>query len=137
MNTGFNVKSRQRGAVAVEMALILPVLFLIMFGIIEFGRYFWMQHSITAAATEGARMAILDPGIVSDAEVNAWAEQVASDGGVTTPVTVTVTPVDRPRSAAITVTVSAPYQTLILPQLVAGLVMPANITESSTMVGEP
>jgi Flp pilus assembly protein TadG len=130
-------RRRERGAVAVEMALVLPMLFLLMFGILEFGRFFWMQHSVTAAATEGARMAILDPGIVSDAEVNAWTEQVAADGGVTTGVTVTVTPANRPRSAAITVTVSTPYQPLILPQLVSGLVMPSNITESSTMVGEP
>lgn len=137
MHVNFKSRNKERGAVAVEMALVLPVMLLIMFGIIEFGRYFWLEHSITAAATEGARMAILDPSIVSDAEVNAWAEQVASDGGVTSGVTVTVSPADRPRSAAITVTVSTPYDPLILPQLVAGLVMPDNITQSSTMVGEP
>jgi len=137
MKTGLKERGGERGAGAVEMALVLPILLTVMFGIIEFGRYFWWEHSITAAATEGARMAILDPTIVSDAQVNAWAAQVAEDGGVTAATTVTVSPAGRPRSQPITVTVSAPFQALILPQMVAGLVMPTNITESATMVGEP
>lgn len=47
----------QRGAVAVEFALILPVLLLILFGTIEFGRV-WSQYQVfQGAAREGARCA--------------------------------------------------------------------------------
>jgi len=130
-------KDGEKGAAAVELAVILPVLFTLLFGIVEFGRYFWWRHSVTAAATEAARMAILDPDLISDAQVTAWAAQVAQDGGVSAEPTVTVAPLDRPRSQPITVTVQIPFSPLILPQLVAGLVMPNTISASSTMVGEP
>ncbi len=43
------------GAAAVEMALLLPVLLLILFGIIDFGRAFNMQIALTQASREGVR----------------------------------------------------------------------------------
>ena len=48
-----------RGAVAVEFALLLPVLLLIVFGIIDFGRMLNAQITLTQAAREGARLAAL------------------------------------------------------------------------------
>jgi Flp pilus assembly protein TadG len=56
-----------RGAVAVEFALVLPVLLLALVGIVEFGRVFNAQIVLTNAAREGARtMAIT--GNTSNAE---------------------------------------------------------------------
>lgn len=52
-------KQKERGAVAVEMAIVLPVLLLILFGIIEFGRVLNVQVSLTEAAREGARNAAI------------------------------------------------------------------------------
>lgn len=49
----------ERGAVAVEFALVVPVLFLMIFGIIEFGIIYNSQLQITAAVREGAREAAL------------------------------------------------------------------------------
>ncbi len=49
----------ERGASAVELALLLPVLLILIGGIIDFGRAFSAQASITSAAREGARMAAL------------------------------------------------------------------------------
>jgi Flp pilus assembly protein TadG len=46
-----------RGAAAVEFALLLPVLLLIVFGIIDFGRALNAQITLTQAAREGARLA--------------------------------------------------------------------------------
>ncbi|HEY6276044.1 MAG TPA: TadE/TadG family type IV pilus assembly protein [Streptosporangiaceae bacterium] len=46
-----------RGAAAVEFALLLPVLLLIVFGIIDFGRALNAQITLTEAAREGARLA--------------------------------------------------------------------------------
>jgi Flp pilus assembly protein TadG len=43
-------KKNERGAVAVEMALLLPVLLLILIGVIEFGRALNVQVSLTEAA---------------------------------------------------------------------------------------
>jgi Flp pilus assembly protein TadG len=51
--------SRDRGSVAVEFALLLPVLLLLIFGVIDFGRAINAQITLTQAAREGARLAAL------------------------------------------------------------------------------
>ena len=49
---------RESGGAAVEFALVLPVLIMILFGIFDFGRAFLTMHGLSAAAREGARLAI-------------------------------------------------------------------------------
>ena len=49
----------ERGSVAVEFALLVPVLLLILFGIINFGVLMYNQAVITNAAREGARWAAI------------------------------------------------------------------------------
>lgn len=51
--------ARDRGSVAVEFALVLPVLLLILFGVIDFGRALNAQIELTGAARDGARLAAL------------------------------------------------------------------------------
>jgi Flp pilus assembly protein TadG len=50
---------RDRGAAAVEFALVLPVLLLILFAIIDFGRLLNAQITLSQAAREGARLGAL------------------------------------------------------------------------------
>jgi Flp pilus assembly pilin Flp len=50
------------GAAAVEFALLLPLIVLLLFGIIEFGLAFNTRIQATNAAREGARMAIVGIG---------------------------------------------------------------------------
>lgn len=52
-----NEVRRDRGAVAVEFGLLLPLLMLIVMGIIDFGRMLNAQETLTQAAREGARLA--------------------------------------------------------------------------------
>ncbi|MDA8394020.1 MAG: pilus assembly protein [Candidatus Dormibacteraeota bacterium] len=47
------------GQSAVEFALVAPLLFLLLFGIVDFGRAMFYQNEVTNAAREGARIAIL------------------------------------------------------------------------------
>ncbi|HEX9696585.1 MAG TPA: TadE family protein [Actinomycetota bacterium] len=47
----------QRGASAVEFAIVLPVVALLLFGIIDFGIVLNNQNSVRSAAREGARLA--------------------------------------------------------------------------------
>ena len=49
------MRRRDRGAVAVEMAIILPLLLLVVGGIVDFGRLLFTQNIVTNAAREGPR----------------------------------------------------------------------------------
>ena len=51
-----------RGAALVEFAMILPILILLVFGVIEFGRGYHTKSTLTHAAREGVRVAALDSG---------------------------------------------------------------------------
>lgn len=51
---------QRRGAVAVEFAVVAPVLVAILFGMVELGRAFEMQNMLEVAAREGARFASMD-----------------------------------------------------------------------------
>lgn len=50
-------RNRDRGAAAVEFALVVPVLLFVVFGIIDFGRMLNAQLQVSEAAREGARAA--------------------------------------------------------------------------------
>ena len=49
----------ERGASAVEFALLLPVLMLVLFGTIEFGMVMYSREVLTNASREGARAGIV------------------------------------------------------------------------------
>ena len=48
------------GQSLVEMAMVLPILAILTFGLVDFGRGYYFQVSVTNAAREGARVAILN-----------------------------------------------------------------------------
>lgn len=60
-------KKGTRGVTAVEFALILPVFAFLMFGIVDFGRYFFVQHTLQFATREGTRLALTGRIITGDA----------------------------------------------------------------------
>ncbi len=53
-------RRNRRGTAAVEFALVAPVFFLLVFGMIEFGRMVMVQQVLTNASREGARIGVLD-----------------------------------------------------------------------------
>lgn len=50
---------RSRGQALVEFAFVVPIFLLLLFGIIEFGRYVYTVQILNNAAREGARYAIV------------------------------------------------------------------------------
>lgn len=74
----------ERGAAAVEFALVLPVLILLLFGIIEFGRAYNAKVELTGAAREGARVLAVGSGDPVTTTKNAAPTLDASKLGVTT-----------------------------------------------------
>lgn len=51
-------KNTTTGVAAIEFALIFPVLFLMLYGLITYSMIFAVQHSLNLAAAEGARASI-------------------------------------------------------------------------------
>jgi Flp pilus assembly protein TadG len=56
---------REDGQALAEFALILPILFLLIAGIIEFGRGWNIKQAVTDASREGARYAVVQDNTVS------------------------------------------------------------------------
>ncbi|MDO9536168.1 MAG: TadE/TadG family type IV pilus assembly protein, partial [Bacillota bacterium] len=59
----------EKGQALVEFALVVMMLFLILFGIVEFGRIFSASLTITHAAREGARVGIVSSNSTREEEI--------------------------------------------------------------------
>jgi Flp pilus assembly protein TadG len=57
---------RQKGAVAAELALVLPILLMLLFGMVQLGIAYTRSQAVQGAAREAARVASI-PGGESDA----------------------------------------------------------------------
>lgn len=106
------VRQREEGAALVEFALVAPLLALLLFGIIEFGRVFNAKVTYTHAAREAVRVvAVTDP-----ADPAAEATAAALDAGRDlNPATLAVTTeaCDAGTIGKATVTVGAPFEIFI------------------------
>ena len=86
--------SRRRGAAIVETAVVLPIFFMIVLGIVEFGRAMMVAQLLTNGAREGARLAAL-PDATNTSVETAVLDFVESSVGVSrskVTVTISVTP---------------------------------------------
>lgn len=59
---------RRRGAAVVEFAIVVPIFFLMVFGMIEFGRMVMVHQLLTGAARDGARRAVVNGATAGDVE---------------------------------------------------------------------
>ena len=50
-----HIPHRQRGAAALEFALVLPIFVLLIYGLVTFGSVFYTQITLSRAAADGAR----------------------------------------------------------------------------------
>ena len=70
--------STDRGQAVIELALTLPLLLLVVFGIIDFGFMFQRYEAVTNAAREGARLGVLADYTATEAQNRALDYLVAS-----------------------------------------------------------
>ena len=142
---------RDRGAAALEMALVLPVLLLVIGGIIDFGRMYMGEILVTNAARDGARMAATKAYTPADVTLQATKAATGITPFVAPSVTVTTWPavasgktvcaVDpTPNSstanvAKVTVTASNfQWMTLnVIPRLVGGNIAAPTISATASM----
>ena len=119
-------KVTERGAVAVEFALLAPVLIMLLLGIMEFGRAYNVQVSLTNAAREGVRnMAINN----SQAGARAAAKNAATQlSPALTDANITFSAASCAVGAQMTVTISYPLSTM------TGIAGPFGMTGKGTML---
>jgi Flp pilus assembly protein TadG len=117
-------KNREKGVAAVEFALILPMLLLVLFMIIEFSIILYDKAVITNASREGARYGIVEDtprrtaGAIT-ATVNNYCLSNLISFGPSTPVT-TVSAACVTSGNLLTVNVSYMYNFFVLPNFVGG-----------------
>jgi len=72
---------RKRAAAIVEMAVVAPLVLTLLFGIIEFGWIFMVTQTLTSAAREGCRTAVLEGS--TDTDIYNRVDQVMQNAGIT------------------------------------------------------
>ena len=106
--------SDERGAAAVEFALLAPVLLLMVMGIAEFGRAYHVQAAISQAAREGVRVMALN----NDPAGAIAATQAAAPTLTLTNISVTPTTcISSGTTPAATATVTVTYSLAFISQL--------------------
>jgi Flp pilus assembly protein TadG len=107
-----NNPRRRRGAAAVEFAVVAPILLIMIFGMIDFGRMIMVQQLLNDAAREGARTAVV--GGSSAADVAAGVAAMLDATSIrSTAVTIDVTPSNlagAQRGQLVVVQLSVPFR---------------------------
>ena len=124
------LRKGEHGQALVEMALVLPLLLLLLFGVIEMGRVGYAYITVSNAAREGGRLATIG---VADADI----EISLKDGAVSldpASLTITITPPTSQRQSgqAVTVLVTYPVQ-LIIPIISNVISNPVIVSSSISM----
>ncbi len=125
----------------VEMVIVLPLLLMILFGIMEFGVVFGRWQTVTNAAREGARTAVV---FRIDCDVDAVRIEVkdvvknyASGIGITlTDTDITVAGVCGAKNTSSSVNVSVPYTFTILPGFAPSVNPTIDLVGNSVMRNE-
>lgn len=99
----------ERGAAAVEFALVLPLLMVILLGTIDWGYFFFVEQLVTNASREGARTGSLTPSPGGEGTAEADAKKAATDYLIAAGLDGDVVSIDpEASSSSIKVTVSYP-----------------------------
>jgi Flp pilus assembly protein TadG len=143
------LRKRQRGSELVEFAITAWLLFLLLFGIIEFSVALFDKATITNAAREGARHGILFRPEPRDlAAENAAITQAIDDYASAYLISLggeAAMAIDIQRSNGggtfsvgdeLTVTVTYPYQFMLIPGFIAGLGGGIELSSTSVMRAE-
>jgi len=119
----------EQGQALVEMALVLPLFLLLLFGVIEMGRVGYAYISVINAAREGGRVAAIGG---TDLEIKSSIENAATSlDSMNLSIIITPLEVDRESGQEVTVDVTYPVQ-LVIP--IISNVIPNPVVVSSSMV---
>ncbi len=80
LSAGSSPKRRRRGSITLEAVMVFPLLLTILFVSIEFSWMFFVRHTMSNAAREGARAAIIPE--ATNADVAAAIDSAVRRGGL-------------------------------------------------------
>jgi Flp pilus assembly protein TadG len=124
---------RKRGLAILEMALILPLLFLLVMGVIEYGWLFFKNQQVAAAARTACRFGITAP--ATTAETLAMCDTLMTQANLgSSGYTKTSTPCEVLAGTFVTVTITVPYSNIKLTGF--PLPLPTNLVGATTMAKE-
>lgn len=129
----------QKGVSAIEFAIVLPVLVVLLFGFIEFSILLYDKAMLTNASREGARAGIVysDPNPITDADITAVVDNYCASHlisfGTGSAVNTAISRTVESFGNALTVTVTYRYDFLVLPNFVTSLVGGVNLGAETVM----
>jgi Flp pilus assembly protein TadG len=135
-------QQQQKGAAAVEFALILPVLLLVFFGIVELSLALYDKAIITNASREGARAGIvlsspkMTEAQIRDVVLTYTNGALLSLGASSAPTVTVVQSVPSSFPSNLSVTVSYTYAGLGLGSMLSALGQPIVLSSRTVMVNE-
>ena len=123
----------ESGGAAVEFALLLPVLMMILFGIIEFGFALHRQSILTNASREGARLGIVQSiPAITNGQINAAIDNYLTAAGIPPGNVTRAIVAGGITGTPVTVTLTLPYTYAVLPGFTS-IVPTINLTAQTVM----
>lgn len=110
-----------RGAMAVEFALVGPLMITVMLGVVQIGMSMWNFNGLRGVASDTARFAVINyqtNNELTNAQIQSYGRALATQdyGMVDSNLTITVVAVDAPRVAGateLTMTINYNFSTLL------------------------
>ncbi|MBN1179861.1 MAG: pilus assembly protein [Anaerolineae bacterium] len=96
---------RERGQSIVELALVLPLLLIVLLGLLDLGRVYYVMVALEDMAAEGVSYATIHPTEVDEVQLRA----AAGSSGLVTVVTSTIRMESTGMAPGDTVTVTVPF----------------------------
>ena len=136
------MQRKQRGASAVEFALLLPLLLLLVDGVMEFSMVMYDKVVITHAAREAVRAGVvLRTPKLSNEEISLVAQNyigknLISFGASATPTIVINQTVDPVFMSPIEVTISYTYKSMLISSFLSAIHLPINLSSRAAGLNE-
>lgn len=126
--------NKQEGAGLVEFAILAPLFVALLFGLVEFGLAVYSKGVITNASREGARFGVVfsNPPKTSE-EITAKVQEYLTKSGFTDTPTINVTGAMGSGGSSLSVTVTYPYNFIVLPNFVCGLMGSMDLVSNTIM----
>ena len=136
MTQGLRFVGDDTGQAMIEFALVLPILMMLTFGIIEFGRAWNASQVLTDAAREGTRTMVVFGASQTEASVKQTVKMALARGSLdtTSSTVITLTGLNSGTGTPASVAISYPYKFNVLGGLLNWTTGQSNITLRTTFV---